>query len=288
MPSSESFKLSLIQMRVDGGSRTKNLERAVRLVGEAVAAGGQVLLLPEAMDLGWTDPSGRTEAETIPDGATCLFLRELAREHRVHLCAGLTERDGDMVYNAAILISPEGRVLIHHRKLNELQIAHDCYGQGDRLAVATTSFGTIGVMICADAFVRGQVVARTLGLMGADMILSPCAWAVLADHDNQRDPYGKLWLDNYCPVARDFSIWIAGCSNVGPITGGPWQGRNCIGCSLVVGPAGEAIVTGPYGVDAEVVITTEVRLRSRPARGDGWEALWPKRASLKISEVLDG
>src|SRR5258708_2922865 len=99
MPSSKSFKLSLIQMRVNGGSRTKNLERAARLGGEAVQAGGEVLLLPEAMDLGWTDPSAKTEAGTIPDGATCSFLRELARKHRVHLCAGLTERDGDVVYN---------------------------------------------------------------------------------------------------------------------------------------------------------------------------------------------
>lgn len=56
--------------------------------------------------------------------------------------------------------------------------------------------------------------------MGAQIILSPCAWAVPPDHDNVIEPYGQLWLDNYSPVARDFKMWIAGTSNVGVITGG--------------------------------------------------------------------
>jgi predicted amidohydrolase len=129
-------------------------------------------------------------------------------------------------------------------------------------------------MICADAFARGQVVSRTLGLMGADIILSPSAWAVPAEHDNHAEPYGKLWLDNYGPVARDFRIWIAGCSNVGPLKAGPWQGRRCIGCSLVVGPNGEQVIMGPYGETAETILQVPIALQPRPARGDGWEHLW--------------
>ena len=35
---------------------------------------------------------------------------------------------------------------------------------------------------------------------------------------------GNLWRDNYGPVASDFRLWIAGVSNVGPITAGPWAG----------------------------------------------------------------
>jgi predicted amidohydrolase len=113
-------------------------------------------------------------------------------------------------------------------------------------------------MICADAFANGQVVSRTLALMGATIILSPCAWAVPADHDNVRTPYGRVWLDNYGPVARDFRIWIAGCSNVGAINDGPWRGRNCIGCSLVIGPNGQPALRGPYGVEAEEILYLDV------------------------------
>jgi predicted amidohydrolase len=173
-----------------------------------------------------------------------------------------------------VLIGPDGGLLLHHRKLNELDIAHDFYAPGDRLSVASTPLGTLGVMICADAFAPGQVVSRTLGLMGADIILSPCAWAVPADHDNAKEPYGQLWLDNYCPVARDFRLWIAGVSNVGWLNDGPWNGRKCIGCSLVVGPDGRKALMGPYGADAEAILYADINLEPRPARGDGWERLW--------------
>ena len=139
------------------------------------------------------------------------------------------------------------------------------------MQVAHTTLGTFGVMICADAFARDQMIGRMLGLMGADIILSPCAWAVPADHDNSREPYGQLWRDNYGPVARDFRIWIAGVSNVGWLDDGPWRGRKCIGCSLVVGPDGQEVSSGPYGVDAETILYAEVKLEPRPARGDAWQ-----------------
>ena len=270
----KTFKLAVIQMRVAGGDKPGNLARAVRLVGEAAAAGVAVAVLPEMLDLGWTHGARREAADPIPDGNACRQLREAARRYGLFVCAGLSEGCGAQVFNAAVLIDPRGEVILHHRKLNELEMAHACYAQGDRLGVVHTPLGTLGLMICADAFARGQVVSRTLGLMGAQVILSPSAWAVPAEHDQHREPYGRLWLDNYRPVARDFRLWIVGVSNVGRITEGPWSGRRCIGCSLVVGPAGEPVLRGPYGENAETVLVVEITPVPRPARGDGWEALW--------------
>jgi hypothetical protein len=94
--------------------------------------------------------------------------------------------------------------------------------------------------------------------MGARFILSPCAWAVPHDHDHVREPYGQLWLDNYGPVAREFGLSIVGVSNVGPITAGPWQGRKCIGNSLVIGVDGAEVTRGPYGERAEALIVREL------------------------------
>ena len=88
-----------------------------------------------------------------------------------------------------------------------------------------------------------------------------------ADHDQQKDPYGKLWLDNYQPVARDFRLWIAGVSNVGWLTAGPWQGRKCIGCSLLIDASGRTVLGGPYGENAEAILYHEVELERKPARG---------------------
>jgi len=271
---SNSFRLALAQMLVEGGRKEANLRRAIQRIQEAAAAGAQLVILPEAMTLGWTHLPATSLAEEIPNGDSCLRLRDAARTNRIYVCAGLVERAGSFVFNSAVLIDPDGGLILHHRKLNELEIAHEFYASGDRLAVAATPLGTLGVMICTDAFARGQVVSRTLGLMGADIILSPCAWAVPAGHDNAKEPYGQLWLDNYCPVARDFHLWIAGVSNVGWLDDGPWKGRKCIGCSLVVGPDGRKRLMGPYGADAEAILYVNIDLVPRPSRGDAWERLW--------------
>lgn len=268
------LSLAMVQMRVEGGERDANLARAAEQVALAAQAGAQLIVLPEAMDVGWTHPSARELAEPIPEGITVAALRAWARSHRVWICSGVTERAGSAVYNAAVLLNADGEVVLHHRKLNELEIGHPFYDGGDRLGVVATPWGTVGLMICADAFARDQVITRTLGYMGAQLILSPCAWAVPADHDQAREPYGQLWRDNYGPVARDFRMWIAGVSNVGPLTAGPWAGRRCIGCSLLVGPDGEPVLTGPYGETAEAILHASIQLERRPARGDGWSRQW--------------
>jgi len=252
------MKLALIQMRVEPGAVEANLARAEMWMRDAAASGAEVVLLPEALPFGWMDPSARLLAEEIPNGKHARRLVELATELQISVCAGLVERSGQTVFNAAVFVSPNGEVLLHHRKIHELGIAHDCYGLGDRLAVVDTDCGRIGLMICADGFAPGQVISRTLALMGAQIILSPCAWAVPPDYDHNATPYGKLWIENYGAVAREYGVWIAGCSNVGPIRSGPWAGHKCIGCSLVIGPDGKVKACGDYGEKAEEVMVVDV------------------------------
>lgn len=268
------FKLALAQMKVVPGELERNLERAEKAIASAAEGGAQVVLLPEAMDLGWAHPSARDGAAPVPGGMAHRKMAEAARRHGVYVCSGLTERKGERVYNAAVLIDPGGELLLHHRKINELEIAHAYYEQGDRLGVARTPFGTLGLMICADGFARGEVPARALGYMGADLILSPSAWAVPAEHDNEQEPYGSEWRACYGPVARDFRLWIASASCVGPMTAGPWKGRRCIGCSMVVAPGGGVAMQGPYGEEAEELLYIDIEPEPRPARGTAWEEYW--------------
>jgi predicted amidohydrolase len=277
MATLRSFKLALLQMLVEGGAKAANLQRAGTLIKQAAGQGAQVVLLPETMDLGWTHPSARDHAEGIPDGTSCLALRQAAKENKVYVCAGLVERDGERVYNAAVLIDPRGEILAVYRKLNELGIGHGCYAQGDRLAVVPTPLGTFGVMICSDGYARDNVITQSLGYMGADVILSPCAWAVPSTHDNQAVPFGEVWRRAYKPRAREFQMWIAAVSNVGWITDGPWKGRKCVGCSMVVNPEGREVLMGPYGVDAETILYVDVKPADRPARGCRWRVHWGER-----------
>jgi len=257
---SKSFNLALAQMLVTPGEVAGNLARAEARIATAAAQGADIVLLPEALDCGWAHPSAREFAGEIPHGDACRRLCTAAKQHGVFVCAGLVERAGNLWFNAAVLVDSCGEVILHHRKINELDFARELYSVGDRLGVAETPWGRAGVMICADGFAPGQVISRSLALMGARFILSPCAWAVPADHDNAQQPYGQLWLDNYGPVARDFGVWIAVCSNVGPITAGAWAGRNCIGNSLVRGPKEAVIARAGHGVVADEMILVRVEL----------------------------
>ncbi len=272
-----TFKLALCQMNVKGGEPDVNRAHARELLAQAAGKGADVAILPECMDCGWTHPVARTAAGGVPDGETCTVLRQAARKHQIYVCSGLVEREGEKLYNAAVLVSPEGEILIHHRKINELEIAHDLYAQGDRLSVAHTPLCTFGLVICADSFAQDEVVTRSVGYLGAEVILSPSSWAVDADHDHEKDPYGGLWRRVYGRVCRDFGIHVIGVSDVGWVQAGPWQGRKTIGCSLVMGPGGEVLLEGPYGEEAEVVLTSDISPGQRPTRGCGWSAKWKRQ-----------
>jgi predicted amidohydrolase len=262
------FVAGMGQILVEGGRPAANLDRAVGAIAEASARGCRLAVLPECMDLGWTHPSARDLAQPIP-GAHSDRLADAARTHRVYVAAGLVERCGQRLYNAAVLIDPDGRILLHHRKINELDIALDLYSVGDRLGVVATELGTIGLDICADNFGSSLAIGHVLARMGAQVIVSPSAWAVDADHDNDREPYGGLWIDAYTELARLYDLTVIGVSNVGWLTSGPWRGRRCIGCSLAVGPGGAVLARGPYGTHAADLVT--VLVEPRPRIGQGTE-----------------
>lgn len=260
------YRVGMAQIRVEGGRPAANLERAEAAVTEAACAGCRLAVLPECLDLGWTHPSARDEAQPIP-GPNSDRLARMAQAEGLFVAAGLVERAGDRIYNAAVLISPDGGILLHHRKINELDIALDLYAIGDRLAVAESPLGTFGLAICADNFGSSLAIGHVLARMGAQVILSPCSWAVDADHDPVREPYGRIWLDAYGELGRLYDLTILGVSHVGRLDAGPWAGRKVIGCSLAVGPGGAVLARGPYGEDAATLVVVEVMPRPPIGRG---------------------
>src|SRR5262249_16313229 len=265
MPPS-AFRLGMAQILVEGGKPAANLDRAVSAIRRAGELGCRVVVLPECLDIGWTHPSTRDFAQPIP-GPHFAWLAQAAKDANFYVAAGLVERAGPKIFNAAVLIGPSGDLLLHHRKINELDIALDLYSVGDRVGVAHTDLGTFGLNICADNFSDSLAISHVLCRMGAQVILSPSAWAVDAVHDNVRESYGKLWLDSYTELTRLYDVTVIGVSNVGWITGGPWAGRKCIGCSLAVGPGGRVLGRGPYGETAEAIIPVEVEPQQLVGRG---------------------
>lgn len=252
------FRLGMGQMLVEPGDVAGNLARAERMIECAAREGCEAVVLPECMDVGWLDERVPTLAEMVPGPRTARLARA-AERHRVFVAVGVTERDGDRFYNSAVLVSPSGALLLKHRKINELRFGPpwDRYSTGNLLGVARTDLGVFGLDICADNFASSTCIGHSIGLMGANVLLSPCAWAVPADHDNTKTPYGDEWVAPYAELAIRHRMWVVGVSNVGPITSGPWKGRRCIGNSLAMRPDGRIERWGKHG--EEELIVVEIR-----------------------------
>lgn len=261
---SASIRVAMGQMFVEAGQPSANLERAAAMIRQAAEQHADLIVLPECLDIGWTDPRARSLAYPIP-GEYSDFLCNLAKQHRLHIAAGLVERAGDKLYNAAILIDSDGKICLLHRKINELEIAADLYAIGDRLGVAETKLGIIGLDICADNTPDSLAIGHVLARMGAQLIVSPSAWAVPPDHDQTTDPYGTLWQTSYQELSRLYDLPIIGVSGVGKLEAGTWQGWPVIGCSLAVDSDGVILAQGAYG-KVELIIV-EVNLRQNKFYG---------------------
>lgn len=260
-----TYKLAMGQMQVEGGNPHKNLGKAVTMIRQAAAEGCAIIVLPECLNLGWTHPSALQLAEPIP-GLHSDVLCQAARASQIYVVAGLVEQDTQqstkVIYNAAILIAPDGSIVLKHRKINELAIARNLYSIGDTLSVIETPLGKIGVNICADNLPDSLAIGEALADMGAEIILSPSSWAVEANHDNNKTPYGELWLGSYTTLAKSFNLTVVGVSDVGWLTSGPWEGRKRIGCSLAVGRDSKIITQGPYGETAESLLVIPIEINS--------------------------
>jgi predicted amidohydrolase len=249
------------QMLVEAGQPSANLRRAVTMISQAAQAGCDLVVLPECMDIGWMDGRAREFAQPIP-GTHVEILAQAARQHEIHVAAGLVERAGSKLYNAAVLLDSRGELCLLHRKINELDIAADLYSIGDRLGVAHTRLGVIGLDICADNVPDSLVIGHVLARMGAQIIVSPSAWAVPPDHDQQAAPYGSLWRSAYQSLSRLYALPIVGVSSVGRLEDGAWTGWNAIGCSLAVNADASVVLQASYGVDAEQLSIVDLTLRA--------------------------
>ena len=251
------MRIAIGQMRVVPGEPSTNLQTARRFVQEAGEEGADVVVLPECLDLGWTDESAAELADPVP-GVRSDALARAAAEAGIFVVAGLTERGNDgRCYNVSVLIDRKGALLGTHQKINILDIATGIYSAGRRLQVISCELGQVAIPICADCLEESIEIPRALGRMGATMILSPSAWAVPPGYDNDATPYGADWIVPYTDVATAYGLTVVGVSNVGRIQSGSWAEYPCIGSSLIVTPGGVSHQSA-FGENAEVLDVVDV------------------------------
>ena len=254
-----TLRVAMAQMKVAGGAWEDNLARAEEMISRAARQGNTIVVLPECLDLGWMDDSALERALPVP-GPAYERLACAAQAHSIYVAAGLTERDGDRLYNAAVLIGPDGALLLKHRKINELHIARHLYSTGRVLAVAETPVGNIALAVCADLLPEAIAFGHALCEMGAQLIVSPCAWAVPPDYDNEAEPYGSSWINSYTTLACQHGVSTVAASCVGTINCGPWKGHKVIGASLAVGGNRSILARGPFGEKAEQLLSVDIPL----------------------------
>lgn len=252
------MKIASAQILIVGGDLEGNLQRSLAAISRAKSLGADIVVLPECANFGWTHESAKEKATSILEDYFLLRIKEQAISLKIYVCFGFVERQDNLLYNSAIFLNDNGEILIHHRKINELDFARKIYSIGSDVSCVETPFGKIGVIICADALSESDRVIKRLTEQGARVILSPSAWAVPPDHDNLKNPYGSLWIEAYRSGLANSECWIVAASNVGPVTGGDWNGHFCIGNSIAVGPKFNDLIVLPFGRDAEALEIIEI------------------------------
>ena len=112
-------------------------------------------------------------AEEIP-GPFCQLLSQKSIDHNSYICAGLLEKDGDFIFNSAVLYDRHGQLIGKQRKVHPYWPEEPLgISPGDQFNVFNTDFGLVGIMICYDSWWPES--ARILGLKGAELILFPNA-----------------------------------------------------------------------------------------------------------------
>jgi beta-ureidopropionase len=114
--------------------------------------------------------------EPVP-GPVTERLSAWARAHSSYVIFGLRTKKGDRVYNSAILLDRQGRLVGYYNKIHptegELKDG-TTPGQDDGPPVFHTDFGTIGVQICFDVNWRDEW--RRLKEEGAQIVFWPAAY----------------------------------------------------------------------------------------------------------------
>lgn len=151
-----------------------NLETMRTKALEAAHLGTRLLVLPELFLSGYNVGDEVFRLAEPADGPAAQEAAGIARQAGVALVYGYPERAGQAVYNAALLLGPQGEALANARKLH-LYGADEkrLFRPGERFAAAEIDGLRLGLLICYD--IEFPEAARALALAGADAIVVPTA-----------------------------------------------------------------------------------------------------------------
>jgi predicted amidohydrolase len=233
-------RLAICQILVIDSDREGNFRRIEYALEQANAQHAQIAVFPESSILGWENPDAHRLATPIP-GADSDRIASLARKYGLMIAIGLDEKDGEHLYDSAILVDKSGKLLWKHRKINVLpELMTPPYSQGrpQDIGVVETEFGRMAVLICADTF--SDAFVERMKTLKPDLMLVPYGWAAT----NEKWPDHSKELEGLVSRrAAQVRCPMAGVDLVGEMTHGPWTGWTYGGSSFVADAAGRILLT---------------------------------------------
>lgn len=244
-----SITVAAVQTQPVIGDVRGNLAAITEAVTRAAERGARLVVLPELCTTGYVFASreeARALAEEVPTGPSTRSLTGLCSELGVHLVAGIAEREGDLLYNSAVLLGPDGH-LGTYRKVHLWDNENAIFEPGNLgLPVFDTPHGRLGMLVCYDAWFPEAF--RALALQGADAVCLPTNWVPIPG----QQPGEPAMALSLCQAAAHVnSIHVIAADRVGTEREQPF-----IGQSVIVGPTGWPLVPPAGSQEPETVLAT--------------------------------
>ena len=257
MPDPKSCKESVVrvaclQTEPVVGEKDRNVSRSLEMIAKAADNGARLLVLPELCNSGYVFNS-RDEAfalsEPIPEGPTTKAWMEIAKARDLYIVAGITEREGDSLYNSSVVVGPSGYIGTF-RKVHLWNEENLFFERGNLgFPVFSTPIGRIGTFICYDGWFPESY--RLCALQGADIICIPTNWVPIPGQDPKREAMANILVMG---SAHSNSVFVAAADRVGTERGQPFVGQ-----SLIASYTGWP-VAGPASAKDEEIIYADVNL----------------------------
>ena len=177
-----------------------------------------LLVLPELANSGYHFKSRKQaweNSEEIGKSKFVELLHNYCRKRNSYVASGFNEREGDKLFNSAILVGPEG-IIGKYQKIHLFLNEKDIFSPGDAgLPVFSTPIGNIGLLVCFDWMF--PEVWRILALKGADVICH-CSNLVLPGFAQRAVPIHALinhvFVITANRIGREENLVFTGMSTV--------------------------------------------------------------------------
>ncbi len=213
-----TLRLALAQTAFAPTSVGEAIDAVGRLAAEAAERGATFLMLPETFLSGYGDETA-ARALSLSSKEAYRALAPIATANRLDLLAGYSEREDDLLFNSALLVSSIGEILLNYRKMHLWgSFERRIYGQGVPAPTVRLSVGmSVGVLICFD--LEFAAAAQDLVRRGADLVAVISATSL---------PYEIVPRSLVPARAYENAAFVAFCNRVGEHHGAQYVGLSCV------------------------------------------------------------